>query len=65
MKKTWEKPSVAYPTDLAFALPFYRDKQLSQPTPTRIIYRYANKPVVACTHTGIIHPAWTPRCDIF
>ncbi|MBQ7422068.1 MAG: hypothetical protein IJV27_08000, partial [Prevotella sp.] len=36
-KKTWEKLSVAYPSHQAFALPFYRDKQLSQPTPMRII----------------------------
>ena len=53
----------------AFALPMHRDKQLSQPTPMRII-------VVVCQngdpakrsphwHTGIIHPAWTLRCEIF
>ena len=36
-KKTWEKTSAAYPSRQAFALPFYRDKQLGQPTPLRII----------------------------
>ena len=64
-KRRGSKTSAAYLADWAFAMPFYQDKQLSQPTPSRIIYRYANKPVVACTHTGIIHPAWTLRCGIF
>ena len=61
--------SAAYPLYQAFALPMHRDKQLSQPTPMRII-------VVVCRnrgsakrsphwHTGIIHPAWTLRCEIF
>ena len=67
-KKTWET-SAAYPSRQAFALPMHRDKQLSQPTPMRII-------MIVCRnrgsakhsphwHTGIIHPAWTPRCEIF
>ena len=33
IKKTWEKLLVAYPNRQAFALPMYKDKQLSQPTP--------------------------------
>lgn len=68
IKKTWEKlPCLSH--NLAFALPFHRDKQLSQPTPLGIIYNVHNRMYstkqVQTMHTGIIHPAWTLRCDIF
>ena len=48
IKKTWEKlPCLSH--YLAFALPFFRDKQLSQPTPIAYyINRYAAK---VSTHT--------------
>jgi hypothetical protein len=37
-KKDVGETSAAYPSHQAFALPLYRDKQLSQPTPLGIIY---------------------------
>ena len=37
-KKDVGETSAAYPSHQAFALPFHRDKQLSQPTPLGIIY---------------------------
>jgi len=40
-KKTWEKTFRRLPHTLALALPIPKDKQLSQPTPARIIIRYA------------------------
>ncbi len=36
-KKDVGETFIAYPNRQAFALPMHRDKQLSQPTPLRII----------------------------
>lgn len=63
-KKDVGETSAAYPSHQAFALPLYRDKQLSQPTPLGIIYNVCAG-LLACKHTGIIHPARTLRCGIF
>ena len=44
-----------------------QDKQLSQPTPMRIIVRYATR-ANNSSHSyirDIIHPTWTLRCDTF
>ena len=66
-KKTWEKLSLLIPLVLAFALPIYQDKQLSQPTP--IAYYIMTYALYPHGHTfayrGIIHSAWTLRCGIF
>lgn len=67
-KKTWEKLSPLIPLYQAFALPMYKDKQLSQPTSLRII---VGMPLENCIntilpwHKDIIHPTWTLRCGIF
>ena len=50
---------------LGLRMPFYRDKQLSQPTPSGIIDNTYRQPMVANGHAGIIHPTWTLRCGIF
>ena len=66
IKKTWEKlPRLSHQLGLRIA--FHRDKQLSQPTPLGIIDRVCPTGPLekAGWHTGIIHPAWTPRCGIF
>ncbi|MCH5307792.1 MAG: hypothetical protein J1E37_06875 [Prevotella sp.] len=36
-KKAWEFPTFAHPCSQAFALPPYKDKQRSQPTPSDYI----------------------------
>ena len=64
-EKTWEKLPVTHPTSEAFALPFYRDKQLSQPTPMRIIIEYIKNLLPALSHTDIIHPRGRFIASIF
>ena len=44
-KKDVGETSAAYPSHQAFALPFHRDKQLSQPTPLGIIYNVCCRPL--------------------
>ena len=48
-KRRGSKTSAAYLADWAFAMPFYQDKQLSQPTPVRIIGRMQQKQKTAIT----------------
>ena len=50
--------SAAYLADWAFAMPFYQDKQLSQPTPAYYIGVCSREPEMAPAfrHTDIIHP---------
>ena len=52
------------PLDQAFALPFHRDKQLSQPTPLGIIYNVCCRPFGLHTY-GYNTPARTLCCEIF
>ena len=57
-KRRGSKTSAAYLADWAFAMPFYQDKQLSQPTPAYYIGVCSREPEMAPAfrHTDIIHP---------
>ena len=54
----------AHPYYQAFALPHVKDKQRSQPTPSRIIYDKQLYIIIYSSHWDIIHPnADAYRCD--
>ena len=55
-KKDVGELSAAYPTSEAFALPYYRDKQLSQPTSLGIIYKVCCQPENRLTTYGYNTP---------
>ena len=63
-KKGMGVSTFAHPCSQAFALPQLKDKQRSQPTPSRIIYDKWLYIIIYSNYWDIIHPnAGAYRCD--
>lgn len=55
-KKAWEFLLLAHPCIQAFALPLYKDKQRSQPTPSDYIYNTSLYNIIYSNSSDIIYP---------